>query len=89
MVFAKRSLAIVVLACISLNILDAQPGDLIIPAGAKLEKVAGDCKFTEGPAADADGNRAGWSGCHPSCLLWYGSTANRSGTVRGAGERAG
>ena len=28
----------------------------IIPKNAKLEKVAGGCKFTEGPAADADGN---------------------------------
>ena len=36
----------------------AQPAktDEIIPADAKLEKVAGDCKFTEGPAADAEGN---------------------------------
>jgi dipeptidyl aminopeptidase/acylaminoacyl peptidase/sugar lactone lactonase YvrE len=28
----------------------------IIPKGATLEKVAGGCQFTEGPAADADGN---------------------------------
>jgi dipeptidyl aminopeptidase/acylaminoacyl peptidase/sugar lactone lactonase YvrE len=28
----------------------------IIPKGATLVKVAGGCKFTEGPAADADGN---------------------------------
>src|SRR3954451_23171127 len=28
----------------------------IIPEGAAVEKVAGGCKFTEGPAADADGN---------------------------------
>ncbi|MBY0528441.1 MAG: SMP-30/gluconolactonase/LRE family protein [Gemmataceae bacterium] len=28
----------------------------LIPKDAKLEKVAGGCKFTEGPAADADGN---------------------------------
>ena len=28
----------------------------IVPPGAKLAKVAGDCKFTEGPAADALGN---------------------------------
>jgi gluconolactonase len=34
---------------------DKQTGD-ILPAQAKLEKVAGDCKFTEGPAADAEGN---------------------------------
>jgi dipeptidyl aminopeptidase/acylaminoacyl peptidase len=27
----------------------------IIPPGAKVEKVAGGCKFTEGPAADAEG----------------------------------
>jgi gluconolactonase len=30
--------------------------DEIVPGGAKVEKVAGGCKFTEGPAADADGN---------------------------------
>lgn len=34
---------------------DAKPSD-IIPADAKPEKVAGDCRFTEGPAGDADGN---------------------------------
>src|SRR5439155_8085057 len=28
----------------------------IVPGDAKLEKAAGGCKFTEGPAADADGN---------------------------------
>jgi dipeptidyl aminopeptidase/acylaminoacyl peptidase/sugar lactone lactonase YvrE len=28
----------------------------IVPEGAVVEKVAGGCKFTEGPAADADGN---------------------------------
>lgn len=28
----------------------------IVPKDAKVEKVAGGCKFTEGPAADADGN---------------------------------
>jgi gluconolactonase len=28
----------------------------IVPGGATPEKVAGGCKFTEGPAADADGN---------------------------------
>ena len=28
----------------------------IVPKGAAVEKVAGGCKFTEGPAADADGN---------------------------------
>jgi gluconolactonase len=29
--------------------------DVVVP-GAKLEKIAGDCAFTEGPAADADGS---------------------------------
>lgn len=33
----------------------AESGE-IIPKDAKPEKVAGGCKFTEGPAADADGN---------------------------------
>jgi gluconolactonase len=28
----------------------------LIPTGAAVEKVAGGCKFTEGPAADAEGN---------------------------------
>jgi gluconolactonase len=28
----------------------------IVPADAKVEKVAGGCRFTEGPAGDADGN---------------------------------
>ncbi len=32
------------------------PAADLIPADNKLEKVAGDCKFTEGPAADAEGN---------------------------------
>jgi gluconolactonase len=32
------------------------PPDQLIPKGAALEKVAGGCQFTEGPAADADGN---------------------------------
>lgn len=31
-------------------------GDELIPATATLEKVAGDCRFTEGPAVDAEGN---------------------------------
>jgi gluconolactonase len=31
-------------------------GKEIVPKGATVEKVAGGCKFTEGPAADADGN---------------------------------
>jgi gluconolactonase len=30
--------------------------DDIVPPDAKVEKVAGGCKFTEGPAGDADGN---------------------------------
>jgi dipeptidyl aminopeptidase/acylaminoacyl peptidase/sugar lactone lactonase YvrE len=35
----------------------AKAADLaIIPPGAKVEKVASGCKFTEGPAADTDGN---------------------------------
>src|SRR5260370_19389627 len=28
----------------------------LVPKGATVEKVAGGCKFTEGPAADAEGN---------------------------------
>src|SRR5262249_25200773 len=30
--------------------------DAVVPPGAEPEKVAGGCRFTEGPAADADGN---------------------------------
>ena len=32
------------------------PGNPIITAGSKPEKLTGDCKFTEGPAADRQGN---------------------------------
>ena len=34
----------------------AEAGEDIVPRDAKLDKVASGCKFTEGPAADADGN---------------------------------
>ena len=35
---------------------EKQDGKEIVPKGATAEKVAGGCKFTEGPAADADDN---------------------------------
>jgi gluconolactonase len=34
----------------------ADRGKELLPAGAKLEKLAGGCRFTEGPAVDAEGN---------------------------------
>lgn len=44
----------------SVGSVTAAPGDApppkIFPDGAKAEKIAGGCKFTEGPAADADGS---------------------------------
>jgi gluconolactonase len=53
--FSNRILAVMVCGGIFLALARVHAGD-IIPDGAKVEKVAGDCKFTEGPAADADGN---------------------------------
>jgi gluconolactonase len=48
------------LLALILGLLPAGPagaaGTDLFPAGATFEKVAGGCKFTEGPAADADGN---------------------------------
>jgi gluconolactonase len=47
------------LLALALNFLLAGTGtsdSAIVPEGAVVEKVAGGCKFTEGPAADADGN---------------------------------
>lgn len=52
--FLPGLLAFIILAGLTRGAM-AQPSDLI-PTDAKLEKVASDCKFTEGPAADAEGN---------------------------------
>src|SRR5436190_24271107 len=49
--------------------------DPIVPSDAKLEKVAGECKFTEGPAADKDGN-----------VYFTDSPNNRIMVVRGDGK---
>lgn len=37
-------------------VMAAERGAGLLPEGAKLEKVAGECKFSEGPAMDAEGN---------------------------------
>jgi gluconolactonase len=50
----KHALAIVALAIV-LPVLAAQDASPVAP-GAKLEKLAGGFKFTEGPAPDAEGN---------------------------------
>src|SRR3954452_23667299 len=47
----------------------------LVPKGARVEKVAGDCKFTEGPAADAEGN-----------LFFTDSPANRIMVLRPGGK---
>src|SRR5206468_11314559 len=52
----------VVLCCAALFVTVRSPateagaGARLLPADARLEKVAGGCRFTEGPATDADGN---------------------------------
>jgi gluconolactonase len=45
------SLVLLLLACAA-----ARSADSLVAPGAKVEKLAGDFQFTEGPAADADGN---------------------------------
>ncbi|HKB00886.1 MAG TPA: SMP-30/gluconolactonase/LRE family protein [Gemmataceae bacterium] len=45
------SLVVLLVACAA-----AQAADSPVASGAKVEKLAGDFQFTEGPAADADGN---------------------------------
>jgi gluconolactonase len=53
----KDILLLMALAFVAINQATAFAADSqIIAAGAKLEKLAGDFKFTEGPAADAEGN---------------------------------
>jgi gluconolactonase len=49
----KAALLVVGLLCMETNLSAESP---VIAAGAQLEKLAGDFKFTEGPAADAVGN---------------------------------
>lgn len=55
MPFSPRIFLAIFLSSSTLAALAVHAGD-IVPADAKLEKVAGDCRFTEGPAADAQGN---------------------------------
>lgn len=47
----------------------AAEGSLLAP-GARVEKVAGDCSFTEGPAADAQGN-VYFSDCPNNRIMLY------------------
>ncbi len=49
-----RRCFLLLVALLPLNLFSAQNG--VIAAGAKLEKLAGDFSFTEGPACDAKGN---------------------------------
>src|SRR5437763_15973488 len=51
----KRTLFILLAAACTAPVAVAQEAGIIAP-GAKLEKLAGGFAFTEGPAADADGN---------------------------------
>ncbi|MGE3809377.1 MAG: SMP-30/gluconolactonase/LRE family protein [Gemmataceae bacterium] len=49
-------IATALLLCLSVGLASAADEGNIIPEGAKVEKIAGDCRFTEGPAYDGDGN---------------------------------
>jgi gluconolactonase len=54
---AARSVTVICALGILFGTLPAPgAGPVILPAGATVEKVAGGCKFTEGPAVDAAGN---------------------------------
>jgi len=53
-VMNKTVLSVVLLSAFAARVFAAESG--IIAPGATVEKLAGDCKFTEGPAADAQGN---------------------------------
>ena len=50
----KTVLSVVLLSAFAARVFAAE--SRIIAPGATVEKLAGDCKFTEGPAADAQGN---------------------------------
>jgi hypothetical protein len=52
----KRTLLIVLAAVCTISTAAVAQDTVVTAPGAKLEKLAGDFKFTEGPAADADGN---------------------------------
>jgi len=49
-----RTAIALMVACVAANALAGESA--VIAPGAQVEKLAGDCKFTEGPAADAHGN---------------------------------
>lgn len=51
-----RHLRLLILVLVGTSQTWAENAADIVPAGAKPEKVAGGCRFTEGPAGDADGN---------------------------------
>lgn len=59
---------------LALGAVNAAPGDApppkIFPDGATPEKIAGGCKFTEGPAADADGS-VYFSDCPNNRIMVY------------------
>ena len=51
----KRMMALALICFLSGSISFAEDSPVVAP-GAKLEKLTDDCKFTEGPASDKDGN---------------------------------
>src|SRR5947209_7206669 len=52
----SKILALVALACASMTFATPADDSPLLAPGAKLEKLADGFIFTEGPAADADGN---------------------------------
>ena len=50
----RTAIASWVVVCVAASALGGQSG--LVAPGARVEKLAGGCKFTEGPAADAHGN---------------------------------
>ena len=68
-------LSVALLLACSLIALAADVKEDLVPKDARLEKVAGGCKFTEGPAADAEGN-----------LFFTDSPSNRIMVLRPGGK---
>jgi gluconolactonase len=55
---------------VSLTVVALAADQELIPKDAKLEKVAGGCRFTEGPSADADGNVYFTDGPNNRIMVW-------------------
>ena len=56
MIFPRLFLLAVGLVCFGADVFPLQAGEGVVAPGAKLEKLAGDFLFTEGPTCDAAGN---------------------------------